>query len=90
MSRVRRVRIEVDIENDDGSTTSYDTEGTPSVSGANVQLEPHFDSGLGLVSRVTVSVQANLLPVEAANLYRVRESAPEQLVLTESPSSRAE
>ena len=90
MSRVSRIRIEVDVENDDGSTTSYDTEGQPTAAGANAQLEPHYDSALGLVTRVTVSVQANLLQLDAANLYRVRESAPEQLVLTESPASRGE
>jgi hypothetical protein len=84
MSRVKRVRVEVDIENDDGSVSHYETEGVPPIGTVNVQLNPRYSQGLGLVTAVSVEVEAVLNAIDGASIYRVRESAPKILALTEA------
>jgi hypothetical protein len=91
MARVRRIRAIVEIENDDGSITRYETDGVPKPGRTEARIIPHFQTRIhrraGFVEpQVVVEVGVFLNATLDHPMFRVTEN-PEDLIPVALPEA---
>ena len=94
MSRVRRIRVEVEVEDDNGEITVHEAEGTPRRGDTRAQIIPRYrdqysrSAGRLVASEVVdveVRLDAVLTPGDAV-LFRVAHPGHTVLPITEAPN----